>query len=139
MIRVGRSLGGCAPAVCAQQAGPHSAVCLLQQTVRLSMHKQPILACYCKGCLADTAGVCLLNPVRVVSKGQCYGSQASIIPTLHAVAVLKGYQLSSHRDDGCWLPAAVKGKGREAVLVDFGLHTLIRLTPEELRAQLSSR
>ena len=25
------------------------------------------------------------------------------------------------------------------MLVDFGLHTLIRLTPEELRAQLSSR
>ena len=57
----------------------------------------------------------------------------------HAVALLKGCQLNDLRDGCCCLPAATKGKGREAVLVDFGLHTLIRLTPEELRAQLSSR
>ena len=97
---VGR-LEGVLPAICAQQAELHSPVCLLQVTVGPSAHQQPVWAGSCSGCLEGTAGVCLLNPVRAASNGQCYSSSASITPTLHAVALLTGYQLRSHPDGCC--------------------------------------
>ena len=79
----GRLRAGCAPALCAQQAEMHSAFCLLQLTVGLSAHQQPGWAHSCNAGLAGTAGVCLLNPVRAASSGQCCGFSASITRCKH--------------------------------------------------------